>query len=40
MPNSSQIAKYEDGRTIPSLYVLHKIAKALDVDINQLIPEL
>jgi transcriptional regulator with XRE-family HTH domain len=40
MPNSSQIAKYEDGKTIPSLYILHQIAKALDVDINQLIPKL
>ena len=40
MVNSSQIAKYEDGRTIPSLYILHQIAKVLDVDIRQLIPEL
>lgn len=40
MPNSSQIAKYEDGKTIPSLYILHQIAKAMDVDIKDLIPVL
>jgi len=40
MPNTSAVVKYEEGRKIPCLYRLHEIAKALEIDLKDLIPEI
>ena len=35
--DTSNVSRIESGRTNPTLYTLYRIAKALEVDINELL---
>ncbi len=35
--DTTNVSRIESGRTNPTLYTLYRIAKALEVDINQLL---